>query len=180
MSECLTITGENIMQHSFTDVIIGIDVSKDKLDIWSLPENKHLVISNNRRCIGHWMTSILKHHTIDKVLLEPTGGYEKALISVLLNNKVNPTLVHPNRLFHFAKSLGIQAKSDKIDCKNMALFAQRNPELPLLKSNYIDNKRFAELSSRRRQLKEMIQAERCRVSHEFLQKGINASHKKSA
>lgn len=166
------------MQHITKDVIIGIDVSKDKLDIWILPENKHLVISNNRRSIGQWIKSILKHHSIDKVLFEPTGGYEKALITGLLSHHINPTLVHPNRLYHFAKSLGTQAKTDKIDCKNMALFAQRNPDMPMLKSNYIENKRLAELSSRRRQLKDMIHAESCRVSHEFLQKGISASHKR--
>lgn len=166
------------MQHSSNHVILGIDISKDKLDIWMRPHDQHMIINNNPRHIGQWIKSMLKDYHIEHVFFEPTGGYEKTLIRLLLQQAINPTLIHPNRLVHFVKSLGTREKSDKIDAKNAALFGERHIELFMLDGNYVENKRLAELSSRRRQLKEMIHRERCRISHDFFQKGIKGSHKR--
>ena len=63
---------------------IGIDVSKDKLDIWELPGNKHYV-NNKIRAIGDWNKKMGKLWRSRRVLLEPTGGYEKVLIKKLLS-----------------------------------------------------------------------------------------------
>ena len=60
--------------------LIAIDVSKEKLDSYNTITQQHEVIQNNTRAIGHWIRRIQKSLDIDKVVLEPTGGYENTLL----------------------------------------------------------------------------------------------------
>ena len=97
-------------------VIIGIDVSKDKLDIWDNVAKKHFVIKNETRSIGSWLKKTGQQYSDITILLEPTGGYEKQVIRLALSYTSNIYFVHPNHLHHHAKSSGRDAKTDKLAC----------------------------------------------------------------
>ncbi|OGT68509.1 MAG: hypothetical protein A3H43_05930 [Gammaproteobacteria bacterium RIFCSPLOWO2_02_FULL_42_9] len=109
-------------------IIIGIDVSKEKLDLWVLPDQKHFVIKNNSRAIGQWFSRYKGLYQQVIVLLEPTGGYENVLIKTLLKHPIDLRMVHPKTLHHFAKGIGYEAKTDKMAAYQLALFAKEKPK----------------------------------------------------
>jgi transposase len=92
------------------------------------------------------------------ILLEASGGYEYGVVAALLAAGLTPVLINPRQVRDFARSLGILAKTDKIDAKVLAEFAFRvQPEprpLPAAQQQELNH-----LLSRRRQLLEMIQME---------------------
>ena len=157
-------------------IIIGIDVSKDKLDIWLHPENNHTVISNNARSIGGWLKSFKDCLKEIEVSLEPTGGYENELVRQLVKQEISCYYVHPNRLHHFAKAQGSQAKTDKIASQLLALFiTEHRDKLSPITKKLLQNKPLNELSSRRKQIKDMIHVEKCRRDHSFAAQGLKRS-----
>src|ERR1700679_1296193 len=112
------------MEQNQVKIIFGIDVSKDKLDIWNHQTQKHQVIPNHPRGIGQWLKQIGKENLPCWVGLEPTGGYEKEFVRQCLKQSAQVFCVHPNRLHHFAQSLGQPAKTDKLACQSLALFVE--------------------------------------------------------
>lgn len=168
------------MEQNKLECTLGIDVSKEKLDIWMLPYNRHEVIPNHKRAIGQYVKGLLKQSSTIRVLLEPTGGYEKKLIQQLLGYGVMVYQVHPNRLIHFARSKGFDAKTDKLSSKQLALYLTEQPTsmFKLIGPAYETYKRLQELSSRRRQLNELLQMENYRASHEFFDAQIARSHRR--
>lgn len=168
------------MQQFIENFIIGIDVSKEKLDLFLVSNNIHTEIKNNRRDIGNFFTHLKRKEGKIMVLLEPTGGYESLLIQKLLDYDIEVRMVHPNRLYHFAKSKGFDAKTDKLSSQVLALYLQEQPLHAMTKigQEYKETKRLKELSSRRGQLKEMLHGETCREGHDFLNKEVVKSHKR--
>ena len=71
-----------------TDSIIGIDVSKDKLDIMILPSGEYFVIENNRNKIGQFIRKILSKVIVGKIVMEATGGYERLAFEMFLTSEV--------------------------------------------------------------------------------------------
>ena len=103
------------MNEESKKITVGIDVSKAKLDIGYLPMNEHIVIKNTARAIGQWLVKMTALYDVDKVALEPTGGYEKYLVKQRVEAGKSTYLVHPNQLVHFRKSQrGSQAKTDTL------------------------------------------------------------------
>jgi len=90
--------------------------------------------------------------------LEATGGYEYGVVAALVAAGLTPVLINPRQVRDFARSLGILAKTDKIDAMVLAQFAFRvQPEprpLPTEQQQELNH-----LLSRRRQLLEMLQME---------------------
>ena len=168
------------MNHTDKKSTLGVDISKDKLDIWDLEGGNHRVIANQSRAIGGYFKPLLKKGKEIRVLLEPTGGYENTLIKQVMGYGVKVFMIHPNRLVHYAKSKGWEAKTDKLASKHLAFYLSEQPEdsLKLLPNDYGKSKELQELSSRRCQLKEMIQAEKNRQGHDFYAKQVNHSHKR--
>ena len=148
------------MKQTKQKVTIGIDVSKNKLDIYCLPTNQHKVIANEPRQIGQWLRSMLQKHEVEVIALEPTGGYEKPLLQQLFKHQLTIERVHPNQLNHFQAVNRELAKTDKIASSQLARYAS-NPEYPhkILPETYIEETKKAELSSRMRQIKSMLQME---------------------
>lgn len=164
------------MNHCEEKVIIGIDVSKDKLDIWNQQTERHEIIPNHPRSIGQWLK---KHTAKGKQLcvgLEPTGGYEKEVIRQLIKQGVSTFSIHPNQLHHFAQGLGQGAKTDKLASQTLAAFVEaRGDHLRPVNEGYEGNQAITELSSRRQQLKAMIHQEECRLGHQFFSKEVKRS-----
>ncbi len=167
------------MKQNNEKVMVGIDVSKDKLDIWLNPINAHQVIKNTPREIGNWIKKMQEQHEHFEVILEPTGGYENQLLKLLFSHHIKTFYVHPNRLHHYSKSLGSDAKTDKLAACLLAQFAlDKDSQLTALTEKHLDNKVFSELSSRLNQLKKMLHQETCRTEHDFFSKEMKRSNKR--
>jgi transposase len=161
-------------------IIIGIDVSKDTLDIWNASSSKeHQIITNTARAIGQWLHSVTERKTDIIVAFEPTGGYEKELICQLLKSEIKAYLIHPNHLHHYAKSLGASAKTDKIASKLLAQYLEEKEQtLSPIAPNLLENKVFSEIVHRRKQLIQMIHNEQCRLGHKYMNQQMKRSIKR--
>ena len=155
---------------------IGIDVSKNYLDIADSSTQKQWRAKNDEKgigsLIGQWV--YLKPKLI---VLEATGGLEVKLVSALQAQGLPGVVVNPRQIRDFAKATGQLAKTDAIDAQVIARFASAiRPEVRPFKNP--QTQELTVLTTRRRQLIEMISAEktRCRQApqriHEDIQKHI--------
>lgn len=164
------------MNEDLKKITIGIDVSKDKLDIWHLQTQQHEVILNHPRSIGHWLKQMGEEGRFLRIGLEPTGGYEKEVIRQCLNHSAEVFCIHPNQLHHFTQGLGQVAKTDKLACQALAGFVQAHAQdLKAIMPGYQANQAIAELSSRRQKLKELIHQEECRSGYDFFSREVKRS-----
>ena len=110
-----------VQTNPFTRVnYIGIDVSKDTLDIHGIP--KFNQVANT--AVGH--RKIISHTPEGShIVLEATGGYEKALWLTLLQAGITVSRINPSRIRDLAKSVGQIAKTDKIDAKMIAFYGEK-------------------------------------------------------
>ena len=133
-------------------VYVGIDVSKDTLDLQVL-EGVQQQFLNTAEGIQA-LLELLKAHTLERVALEATGGYERLLVAALLAAGMPVVVVNPRQVRDFAKALGLLAKTDKIDARVLARFAHmvQPPQRPLPDEN---TQKIRELLARRAQLIEM-------------------------
>lgn len=105
---------------------IGIDVSKDSLDICVLSErNTSLSIKNTVKSINKYLTQLIKDGSCNyHICAENTGKYTWALMSVLSQMDCKFYIVNP---LHLKRSMGlIRGKNDKIDAIRIAYFIKRN------------------------------------------------------
>ncbi|MEZ5814402.1 MAG: IS110 family transposase [Alphaproteobacteria bacterium] len=106
----------------------GIDVGKDYLDIFIHPIGVQMQIKNDKSAIKA-LIKRLTEHDIELVALEATSKYHRLTHSMLHDAGIVVAVINPFRSRQFADSLGRLAKTDTIDAKSLALFAQRmNPE----------------------------------------------------
>jgi len=110
----MTITSENY---------VGIDVSKDKLDVAVLGEKTVTQVANTKRGI----TSLVKHMQKLKpkmIVVEATGGYEEMVVLKLYEAGLPVALVSPQRVRQYARARGLLAKTDKLDAQNLAEYGK--------------------------------------------------------
>ena len=105
-------------------LFMGIDVSKDTLDIYL--NKKHFKIKNESRLISSFIKlEILKKSLFIKLcVLESTGGYEKLVMKLLQQSGISVHRAHPNRVHSFAKTANHFAKTDKLDAILLAKYAK--------------------------------------------------------
>lgn len=140
---------------------IGVDVSKNELDVYILPLNTHATYKNSSQGIQS-IRKRLANYAGAKVVLEATGGYEKRLANKLAEAGIEICIVNPRQIRDFAKALGKLAKTDRIDAQVIALFAQKvQPEARKMTSK--SQAQLAELNARRKQLIDMITMEKNRL-----------------
>lgn len=101
---------------------VGIDVSKDKLDIALFPDNTTWTVPNEKEAFGS-LSEALSRLRPERIVLEATGGYEKCLAHHLLQNSLPVAVVNPRLTRHFAQALGKLAKTDRIDAQLLAQYA---------------------------------------------------------
>jgi transposase len=140
--------------------IIGIDVSKDWLDLCSNASGTVERIANDREAIGAW----LDREGPSLAAFEPTGGYEQTLIAALRAREIVFTRVHPNAVLAFRKSRGIRAKTDKIDARLILEFVLDAQSRGRRRVSIVGDELLRALAARRRQLADTLQAERCRLA----------------
>ncbi len=140
---------------------VGIDVSKDWLDIVVLPGGESWRTENQEEAI-HALIKKLEQLTPERIVLEATGGYEQILAVQLYLAGLPLCRVNPKRTRYFARSLGLLAKTDKLDGKVLALFGERVK--PLL--TRLPNEKEQILSAfitRREQISNFLVSERNRL-----------------
>ena len=81
---------------------IGIDISKDKIDIADNQTSTALTVENNRRKIGRWIKSIVDSSNAI-VVMEATGGYESLLVERLHEHQIALAVVNPRQVRDFAR-----------------------------------------------------------------------------
>jgi transposase len=141
-------------------IAVGIDVSKDRLDVAVRPSGEAFAVERNAAGLEQ-LTARLKALAPYVVALEATGGFETVAAAALAGAELPVVVVNPAQIRAFAKAIGQRAKTDPIDAAVIAHFAEAtNPEPRPLPDEA--TRLLADLVARRRQIIEMIGAERQR------------------
>lgn len=149
------------MQKSF----IGIDISKDRLDVHVLPENVSYSYPYETQKVKALIRK-LKKHTPVLIVMEATGGYEISIAVQLSAAGLNCAVVNPRQIRDYARAIGKLAKTDTIDAYVIARFAQDvKPEAR--QQLTMQELKLKELVIRRQQLIDMRTAEKNRLSRAF-------------
>ena len=144
------------------EVFVGIDVSKEKLDVAVRPSGELMSFSNDEDGISV-MADFIKPFSPLLIVFEATGGLETASVGMLAAKGLPVVVINPRQVRDFAKATGRLAKTDAIDAHVIARFGEAvRPEVRPLKDE--ETKRLAALITRRRQIVEMITAEKNRLS----------------
>ena len=139
---------------------VGIDVSKDRLDVHVLPQDETFSVERNGKGLGE-LVERLKPFAPDLVAVEATGGFETTTAAAVAGASLPLVVINPAQIRHYAQALGKRAKTDAIDAKVIARFAA--DVKPDVRPMADEAARFlSDLITRRRQIVEMLQAERQR------------------
>ena len=138
-------------------LFVGIDVSKDRLEVYVRPTGERLTVASDEAGI----TQLLGRLQVLQpcvIVLEATGGYEARVAAALAHAGLPVAVVHPRQVRDFARATGQLAKSDGLDAAVLAHFGEAvsPPVRPLPNAQA---QALAELVTRRRQLVEMLTAE---------------------
>lgn len=136
---------------------IGIDVSKDELELAWHGHGRTRRFANDAQGIARLIDAI-DTASLDRIVIEATGGYERLLVQALHDHDLPVATVNPRQVRDYAKALGILAKTDQIDAKVIARFGHDAQPACDAKPDKYREKR-ADLNARRRQLIKMRTAE---------------------
>lgn len=143
-------------------VYIGIDVAKSRLDVATWPESEHRTFTNDAADIDK-LVAWARAQQPQLIVLEATGGYERAVLASLGAAGLPVAAVNPRQVRDFARAIGRLAKTDTLDAEVLARFAQAVRPLPRpLPDTQAELLRA--LVIRRRQVVEMLTAERQRLA----------------
>jgi transposase len=141
-------------------VIVGIDVSKDRLDVHVRPGGTVFWVSRD----GDGITSLVEQlgrFVVKAIAVEATGGFEKVVAAGLAGANLPVVVVNPAQVRAFANALGKRAKTDPIDAAVITHFVEATaPVIRPLPNE--ETRLLADLVARRRQIVAMIGAERQR------------------
>lgn len=141
-------------------IFVGIDVSKDRLDVAARPGGESFIVPRNAAGLEELSARLaeMKPHL---VALEATGGFETVAAAALSAAGLPVVVVNPAQIRHFAQAVGQRAKTDPIDAMVIAHFAEATRPEPRPLADEA-TRLLADLVARRRQIIEMIGAERQR------------------
>lgn len=143
------------------EVFVGIDVSKEKLDVAVRPSGELMRFSNDEDGISVMVDFITPFSPL-LIVLEATGGLETASVGMLAAKGLPVVVINPRQIRDFAKATGRLAKTDAIDAHVIAQFGEAvRPEIRPLKNE--ETRELNALITRRRQIVEMITAEKNRL-----------------
>lgn len=141
-------------------IFVGIDVSKDRLDVHVRPSGEAFVVTRDGKGLEE-LVERLRALVPRLIAVEATGGFETIVAAAVGGAGLPLVVVNPAQVRHFANAIGRRAKTDPIDAAVIALFTEAvKPELRPLADEA--QRLLAELVGRRRQIIEMLVAERQR------------------
>ena len=158
--------------------IVGIDVAKDKLDVYLDAAQESFQAANSPDGIAA-IRQRLQGANVALVVIEHSGRYERRCAMELIDAGLTVAVVNPRQVRDFAKAIGWLAKNDRIDARLLAEFGRRvgpRPSAPVSP----EREELDELVGRRRQLVQMRGAEQMRfgqATSKSVRKSIAASKK---
>jgi transposase len=140
--------------------VVGIDVSKNRLDVHILPGDEAFSVSRDAAGLEE-LVARLAPMTVATIAVEATGGFETVVAASLAAAGLPVVVVNPAQVRAFAQAVGQRAKTDPIDAAMIARFVvATNPEIRPLPD--AETQALADLVTRRRQIIQMIVAEKQR------------------
>jgi len=142
-------------------VVIGIDVSKAKLDVAQVPDAEAWSVSNDGagvRAAVERLAALAPR----LIVLEATGGYERAVVAALAAAQLPVVVVNPRQIRAFGRAIGLLAKTDRLDAGLLARFGEQVQPVPRPLPD-AQAQALEALLTRRRQLMEMLVSEKNRL-----------------
>lgn len=142
-------------------VSVGIDISKNWVDVAELVSGRNWRVVQRQKDLEDLVSELVRLEP-ERVVLEASGGYERALVSMMLAQGLPVCIANPAQARQYARAEGKRAKSDPIDA---AMLARMGPALRLeprhksAEDQYI----ISALASRREQLIDIRKAEKSRL-----------------
>ena len=142
-------------------VFVGIDIAKDKFDVHVRPLSIKWTFTNDSQGFDQLVEHLQQLPTLQLLAVEASGGYERTLVSHLIDASIPVAVVNPRQARDFAKGLGHKAKTDPIDASDLAQFAELvkpklTPETPE------NQQQLQDLVTRRRQILQLRTMEKNR------------------
>jgi len=142
-----------------------MDVSKDTLDVAFVRGEEETTWQVSNTPAG-WaqLAAACKERSVERIVLEATGGYERRAVAELSAAGLPVVVVNPRQARDFAKATGRLAKTDRLDALGLARFAEaiRPPVRPMPSEKAVE---LQEKLARHRQLVQMHTAENNRLAH---------------
>lgn len=136
-------------------------MSKERLDVAVLGESEVGQVGNTEAGIRE-LVGTLREHAPELIVVEATGGYQRRVVDGLFRSGLPVAVVNPSRVRQFARAYGLLAKTDKLDAQLLAVFGERvRPRVYEGKDE--KERELSGLLVRRRQLEEMVKAEKNRI-----------------
>jgi transposase len=143
------------------ELFVGIDVSKDRLDVHAYPTGETFAVARDGEGLEQ-LVEQLRRLAPRQVAVEATGGFETTTAAALAAAALPVVIVNPAQVRHFALSLGRRAKTDRVDAAMIARFlAMTRPEPRPIPDE--EARMLGDLVARRRQIVTMIVAEKNRA-----------------
>lgn len=143
-------------------LVVGVDVSKERLDCATWPATRNWQVKRDVSGIGELVEWAVTQK-VDLVVLEATGGLEIDVAAELARAGVPVAVVNPRQTQRFAQALGILAKTDRVDASVLARFGAMTGVVPRpLKEEML--RELDEVVARRRQLVDMLTMEKNRLA----------------
>lgn len=144
-----------------TSSYVGVDVSKDRLDVAILGEKQAWQVENTCKGIDG-LVQRMQELQPELIVVEATGGYQRGVVDALFHAGLCVAVVNPARVRQFARACGLLAKTDKLDAFVLAEFGQKvQPKRYEGKSEA--ERQLSALLVRRKQVEEMLKAEQNRL-----------------
>lgn len=143
------------------EITVGIDVSKARLDVHVHPLGESFAAGNDEAGVIELVERLGRLDGLVCIGIEASGRYERLAVSELAAANLPVVVLNPAQVRHYAQAIGLRAKTDPIDARLIALFVEAvKPEpRPMAERETQD---LAALMARRRQLVQMLAAERMR------------------
>jgi transposase len=153
--------------------VIAFDVAKATLSLHILPSGETLSLQNDGAAIRRLLKREQKRNCKQGlgsmlVICEATGGYEDAVLKTASELGLDCHRAHGSGVRAYAKFRGRHAKNDPIDAALIAEYGRDKPDLELYQPPRPEEAALRALMGRRTELKDMIQAETCRIEHASL------------
>jgi transposase len=140
---------------------VGIDVAQDSLQVHIRPTDDNFSVTNDSEGIDTLIDRLSEQHP-ELVVVEATGKLEILVIASLKNAGFDVSRVNPRKAREFARAIGRTAKTDAIDAAVLSHYAEAI-QPPVRELPEAQSQELADLMARRRQIVEMITAEKNRL-----------------
>lgn len=162
--------------------VVAFEVAKRSLSIHVLPGDEQLTAPNKPKAIRKVLIAQMRHNTRLGlgpllVICEATGGYERHVLAIAIELGLAVHKAHGSRVRHFAKYLGLLAKTDPIDARVLALFGLKTGGLRLYAPLAAEAEALRDLKVRRDQIQKMLQTEINRLEqarHQSVSRSLKA------